>query len=161
MTKQIELTQGKIVLVSDHRFEHLNRWKWCASFHHGNWRAIRKQWFPCIKTIYMHREIMGITDPNILVGHRDGDSLNNQDENLRVCNNAQNLCNRGRQANNTSGYKGVHWLRKNKKWSAHIQVNSKVIYLGSFVNIEDAARAYNEAAKKHHGEFAYLNEVQS
>lgn len=161
MTKEIKLTRGKVALVSDHRFEYLNQWKWCAFFKRGKWRAMRKQYFPFIKNIYMHRQIMGVTDPEILVDHIDGDGLNNQDENLRICTNAQNLCNRGKQINNTSGYKGVHWIKENRKWSAHIQVNKKVIYLGSFTNIDDAARAYNEAAEQYHGEFANLNEVQS
>ena len=160
MTKTIELTQGKVALVSDNKYEYLNQWKWCAVFKRGKWRAMRKQWFPTIKTIYMHRAVMNVTDPKILIDHKDGNGLNNQDENLRVCNNIQNLCNRGAQINNTSGYKGVTWLRKNRKWSSHIQVNKKVIYLGSFTDIEDAANAYNEAAKKYHGKFAKLNIIR-
>jgi len=161
MTKKIELTQGKFALVSDHRFEYLNQWKWCAVYKRGKWRAMRKQWFPVIKTIYMHRVIMNVTDSQVLIDHWDGDSLNNQDENLRICTNTENLRNRGAQKNNTSGYKGVHWNKDNKNWVAQIQVNRKIIYLGSFANINDAAKAYNKAAEKYHGEFAQLNQVQS
>ena len=156
MTRQIPLTQGKVARVSDHRFEWLNRWKWCARFQRGIWYAVRNEGkFPFRKTILMHRAIMGVTDRKIQVDHRDGDGLNNQDDNLRVATNAENSRNRGKQKNNTSGFKGVSPY--GKKHRAYIRVDGKTIYLGSFSTAEEAARAYDAVAKKYHGPFASLN----
>jgi len=72
----------------------------------------------------------------------------------RICSTAENGRNRGRQANNTSGYKGVTWRKDDNCWQAQIQINGKKIYLGRFDNPELAAEAYRQAAKKYHGEFA-------
>ena len=105
----------------------------------------------------MHREILGITDPKINVDHLDGDGLNNQRSNLRVCTDSQNGANRGKQKNNKSGYKGVHWNKKTKKWAAQIQYHKKVLNLGYYSDIIEAAKAYDKKALELFGEFARLN----
>jgi hypothetical protein len=61
--------------------------------------------------------------------------------------------------NNTSGFKGVYWNKQNAKWTALIRLNNKKIHIGNYIDIKDAAKAYNEAAIKFHGEFAKLNEI--
>lgn len=58
---------------------------------------------------------------------------------------------------NASGFRGVSWRGERSKWAARIRVNSKLITVGYFPDIEDAARAYDVAAKKHFGEFAHTN----
>lgn len=157
--KEIELTKGKVARVSDHRFEYLNQRRWQAyQNEQGGWYAMRSEGTrPFQKNIKMHREIMGVTDPNIQVDHWDGDGLNNIDENLRVATNTQNAFNRGANKNNKSGFKGVSWHKKDNKYQASIQANGINIHLGYFTDPLDAARAYDEAAKKHHGEFAKTN----
>lgn len=100
-----------------------------------------------------------IIKDNQLIDHKDRDKLNCLDDNLRICEHQQNECNRVKNKNNTSGFKGVHWSKAANKWIAEIVVNYKNIYLGLFKIKEDAARAYNVAAIKYHGEFAVLNEV--
>jgi len=159
MTKTIELTQGKVALVSDNKYEYLNRWKWCAVFKRGKWRAMRKQWFPTIKTIYMHRAIMNITDPKILIDHKDGNGLNNCKSNLRIVTTAQNSMNAKKAANKSSIYKGVCFHKREKKWYAYIRKNYKLISLGYFNEEIEAAKAYNEKAKELFGEFANLNAI--
>jgi len=111
------------------------------------------------KTLYLHRIIMGITDTTLCIDHIDGNGLNNQKNNLRVCSNKENLRNRKIGKNNKSGFKGVCWRKCLKKWRACIKVNMKSKYLGHFDNILDAASAYNKAATMYFGEFAKLNKI--
>lgn len=152
--KQITLTQGKVTPVSDHRFEHFNQWKWHADLNHGNWYAVRIEGTRKIK---LHREIMGVTDPTIQVDHKDRDGLNNQDDNLRVATHAQNQHNRRLNKNNTSGFKGVFWDKRRKKYRAHIRVDGKKIWLGDFTDPTEAAKVRDGAAKQYHGIFATTN----
>ena len=94
--------------------------------------------------------------PNI-IDHKNGDKLNNAISNLRLATPSQNQANTNKQNNNTSGHKGVHWNKRNKKWVAKIGINGKGIYLGCFTNIDDAASAYDNAAQNYFGEFARLD----
>lgn len=77
---------------------------------------------------------------------------------IRLATNTQNVRNQGLHKNNTSGYKGIYWHKTNKKWVAHIMVDRKSIYLGSFYSSEEAHEVYCKAAKKYHGEFANFGE---
>jgi hypothetical protein len=83
----------------------------------------------------------------------------NRISNLRACTSAENNRNRQPRKNASSKYKGVFWDHGNK-WRAGIRVDGKQIYAGSFLIEEDAAKAYNTLAKKHFGEFAYINKVK-
>ena len=158
--KQIPLTQGKFAIVDDEDFEMLSKFKWCLRLANGKTYAYRRaknhEKHPS-KTVKMHRFILNIVDPKIEVDHIDSNGLNNQRYNIRPCTHSQNLKNRGRQKNNTSGFKGVFWSKNAKKWEASVKVNAKKIYLGLFLIKENAARAYDAYAKEHFGEFAKLN----
>ena len=159
--KEIQLTQGKVALVDDEDFEYLNQWKWFANNMKGNFYAVRaitvskcKQ-----KSISMHRLIMKPEKENV-IDHLDGNSLNNQKNNLRICTHAENMRNSKIYSNNTSGFKGVYWHKQTAKWMAYIRINNKQLHLGLFIDPKEAARAYNAAAIKHHGEFANLNKIE-
>lgn len=160
--KEIQLSQGKVALVSDHWFEELNKYKWYAKMN-GNsniYYAVRQpSWsFGKRKIIYMHRAIMG--DPiDMEVDHIDRNTLNNQVENLRLCTRSQNMRNTGKRTNSASSYKGVS--KNRSKWDARLRINGKIMYRGLFSTPEEAAHAYDEAAKKHFGEFANLNFPES
>lgn len=162
-TVQIPLTQGynAIVdvedsdLISRHWYAYVDKTTCYAISHCGGRKA---------KRLRMHRIVMGrvlgrALLESELVDHKDNNGLNNCRSNLRLATNAQNGCNRGLQRNNTSGYKGVQKCKD--KWKASIKVNKQVIYLGRFSDKHDAARAYNDAALKYHGEFACLNIISS
>jgi formate-dependent nitrite reductase cytochrome c552 subunit len=107
----------------------------------------------------MHRLIINNNDSKMHTDHKNNNPLDNRRENLRICTNSQNQMNTKVQINNTSGFKGVVWNKIAKKWVAQIKLNNKLKNLGYYINIKDAARAYNAAAIKLHGEFAKLNEI--
>lgn len=154
--KQIPLTQGKFAMVDDSDFEWLNQWKWYAKKCGCKWYAYR-----CVRslasktgytTIAMHTLIMH-TPEQMQVDHIDGNGFNNQKGNLRICTPSENSCYKTRHKNK---YKGVRKLSK-KSWIAYITHNKKSIYLGSFGQEQQAAEAYNRAARMYHNEFASLN----
>lgn len=155
--KEIELSQGKKALVDDDDYQYLNQWNWTANKHGNTYRVLR---YPKIngkrKIIYMHRLIMNAPD-NLEVDHIDHDNLNNQKSNLRTCTHKQNSVNRSPWG--SSKYLGVSYANVKGYFyiKAYIRVNGKLKDLGSFKTEEDAARAYDEAAKIYHGEFANLN----
>lgn len=98
--------------------------------------------------------------PEKAIDHRDGNPLNNSIANLRITDHIRNQWNRHLNKNNKSGYKGVHFVTRLKKYSAGIRIGTgKCIILGKFETAEEAAHAYNKAAVAYHGEFATLNPV--
>lgn len=104
----------------------------------------------------MHRLIMQ-PPPDMVVDHIDGDGLNNRRENLRICTPAQNRQNLIRAKFNPHGYRGVTWCKARNRFVAQIRHNNRIIYLGMFRAVEDAAMAYDEAARRIRGPFARVN----
>jgi hypothetical protein len=106
----------------------------------------------------------------MLVDHINRDKLDNRRSNLRLASRSQNEANKRKRrtqsgGKTTSRYKGVSFMKdwgtvvRTKPWRATITVDKKIIALGVYSTEEEAARVYNEAAKKHFGEYAYLNIV--
>jgi hypothetical protein len=162
MPSYIPLTQGQTAIVDDCFFEELTRYKWQAQRVYNKWYAKRQtSKGGVLSTLLMHREILRIThcpeSPH--TDHRDGNGLNNQIENIRPATSSKNRCNRGKQSNNTSGFKGVTFVKGAKKrpWFATIGLKRRYGSLGSYATAEEAAQAYDAAAMVLHGEFACLN----
>lgn len=105
----------------------------------------------------MHRLILS-PEAGFQVDHIDRDKLNNQRRNLRIITAQQNSLNRPGRGG-TSKFKGVCFIRAKNKWRATICKSGKIILLGYFDNEIEAAVVYNEAAKIHHGQFAFLNPI--
>lgn len=147
--KEIPLTQGKVALVDDSDYEELNKHKWYAHRHatKGRFYARRNTTINGERiTIRMHRQLLGIgEDSKVLTDHLDNNGLNNQRNNIRITNTFGNQWNKGKQINNTSGYKGISWHKQRQKWYASIKTNNQLIYLGVFVDINDAVAAYKQA----------------
>jgi hypothetical protein len=157
--RRLSLTKGKFALVDDEDYDILSQSHWCARTDGTNWYAERHakkdgRW----TMLKMHREILNCPS-NREVDHKDGDGLNNQKSNIRICFHRQNGANRKRQSDNQSGYKGVYvdtWHGYNYIRAAII-VSGKKIHLGRFKDFISAAIAYDNAAIKHYGEYAKLN----
>lgn len=156
--REIPLSRGKVALVSDEDYENISQYKWYAHFSSGKWYAYRNAQSLEGKrqTISIHRSILDV-GPISQVDHIDGDGLNNIRTNLRPATKLENSQNKGRQWNNTSGFKGVSYFKRTGRWVAHISIGGKNFHLGFFSTREEAARAYDEAALAHYGQFARLN----
>lgn len=149
MYKLIYTAKGEAAKVSPEDYNWLNQWKW---------RLSESGYFVRLTTIcnkrvrfFMHREIVG-AGKGEEVDHIDLDRVNNQRNNLRICTINGNKRNRIRRADSTMRYKGVY-RGQHRKYGARIQKK----HLGYFETQEDAARAYDKAAKELFGEFARLN----
>jgi ribosomal 50S subunit-recycling heat shock protein len=154
--KEIQLTQGKVALVDDEDYEYLNQWKWHIHNSRGYYYAARN-----INggKLFMHRAIIKPTK-DVFIDHVNRLTLDNTKINLRICTKAENCRNRKISTLNTSGYKGVAYIKNLNKYRATIRFNNKQMHLGYYIIPIDAARAYNEAAIKFHGEFANLNKIE-
>ena len=155
--KYITLSGGKKTMVDDDVFENLNKYKWGANKQRRTFYAGRA--LPRVGKKrphqYMHSVIMK-TPRGMQVDHIDGDGLNNQKNNLRICTNRENHFNLRKSTRNTSGITGVCWRKDRKKWQSYIGFDCKQIHLGYFVNKFDARKAYIVAQKKYYGKFAKL-----
>ena len=97
-------------------------------------------------------------DDPVYVDHVDGNGLNNHRKNLRIVSHPQNLANTGSRGG-TSKFKGVSWHAEKGRWGAGIMIDGRFKLLGRYDDEEQAALAYNLAAKEAWGEHAHLNQV--
>jgi hypothetical protein len=143
-------TKKGLVLIDDDLFDELNKYRWYI----GNNGYAQNDSKP---RKLMHRFIMG--NPKENIDHINGNKLDNRKCNLRVCNQSGNTANGKIRINNKSGYRGVSWNKKYKKWESYLTKNYKHFFLGYFDNKKIAAKVYNREAKKQFGEFARLNKI--
>lgn len=152
--KEIPLTQGKVSLVDDEDFDWLSKKKWTHTFY-GYASTSRKLPSGKWSNILMHRLITECP-PKMEVDHINMDKLDNRRENLRICTPSENKMNIGLKKNNQSGFKGVSWSRRAKKWQAAIGLNKVHHHLGWFDSKEEAIEAYRKKARELHGDFLRL-----
>lgn len=157
MTRTVQLTKGYAATVDDDDYERLvNEGSWCASEQKRRVYAVRGARHPSgvgRTVIPMHGFLTGWA----FVDHINGDGLDNRRANLRPATKSQNTMNSPLRLDSTSGFRGVSFTPQTGRWRAVIKVNYKRLHIGYFDEPEDAARAFDAAARIHHGEFARLN----
>lgn len=151
--KEIKLTNTYLVaLVDDEHFERLSKFEWRLD-NQGYVTTGQK------KHMVMMHQLLHTPDAGCITDHKDRCKLNNQMYNLRNATKAQNATNSKHYKSSTTGYRGVSLYARTGKFIAGIKVNKVRVHLGFFDSAVEAAKAYNEAAIKHHGEFATLNNI--
>jgi len=143
----LEITGGRIIMLDQEDAVLCEKsWWWDGQYAKGN------------DNEYLHRAIVqrvfGVIPADMFTDHIDGDPLNNRRGNLRIVTKAQNAANAAARGG-ASRYRGVFKARD--KWASQIAKGGIRLCLGSFDTEEEAASAYDQAARQVHGEYARLN----
>lgn len=159
--KHINLTQGKIAIVDDEDFDDLSKFKWHALRQRdGSFCACRMSGRPKRQRVYMHRQILCVVDRQFFVDHKNHNPLDNRRSNIRIATPAQNRHNsRPNNVKKTSKFLGVSWSKEHKSFRVALSINGKQQIIARSADEVEAAKLYNEAARKHYGEFAYINKI--
>jgi hypothetical protein len=108
----------------------------------------------------VHRIVWEMTNgpipSGVYVDHIDGNPNNSRIENLRLCNQSQNLANSKLSKSSKTGHKGVFYDPANKKYRAALRVRGVNVLEKRYHTLEEAVAARNEAARAHQGEFFRL-----
>lgn len=158
--KKIKLSQGKFALADDEDFRELSKYKWHVRT--GRTTLYAERYSPVREgggqQVMMHRQIMS-PPREMQIDHINHNGLDNRRRNLRICTNTENQQNSlpRKSSSSSSQYKGVHRGRGERKWTARIRTKVRQERIGTFLSEIDAAKAYDKAAKRLQGEFAYLN----
>lgn len=154
--KEIQLNRGMTTMVDDEFYDSLSKHRWHVEKFGNNFYASRN----CPekrRVIKMHREILG-AQSGAIVDHIDGNGLNNQLSNLRICTHSENMRNRLKDSGSLA--KGVSMSKSKKNpYFARIMVDGKQKSLGSFPTVQEAADAYDRAAVFYYGDFARTNRM--
>jgi hypothetical protein len=155
-TVLVPLSQGKFAIIDAGDANRVLGFNWSYRQHRGREYAIRA--LPGgRRNVFMHVELMGPLPDGFEVDHIDGNGLNNRRNNMREATRHQNMHNaRGRRVSR-SGYKGVSLNACSGRWIARIFLEGRQRSLGCYDTAEEAARAYDAAAREAWGEFAFAN----
>jgi len=164
--KEIPLTRGYVAIVDDCDYEYLMQWKWHSAQSSKNRSFYARACVNGRSSTWMHRvvlELAGFDLNGYVADHINGNGLINTRANLRVATVSQNRINSGQNNRNKTGYKGIYRRSDVAKesYAAEIVFKGTRYRLGAFGTPEEAAQAYNEAAIRLFGEFAWVNVIPS
>jgi len=157
--RKIKLKKGKFAMVDPEDYERLSRYKWHLSSENSTYYAQRSFYRKKTKstgTTGMHREVLRVP-AGFCVDHINRNTLDNRKANLRCATASENSRNRRPYKNVSSKYRGVSFNRQLGKFMVFIGCNRENIYLGCFDDEIAAAKVYDAAVEKYHGEFGILN----
>lgn len=154
MSYRLSLTNGHEVILDSEDFDTFGRFKWSGLCKDG--RVYARRSAPGLGgkqiTVLLHRAIMG-NPPGVFVDHINGNTLDNRRENLRVASRGQNRVNSKLNKDNASGYTGVMWHRRDKRWIARVTCEGVKHEKGGFSTAEEAASWRQMKAHELHGQF--------
>lgn len=157
--RELRLATGEVALVDDEDYDRVagSKW-WLLTTPAGG----RYAYQPATRadgghtSVLMHRVIMNAR-PRQQVDHKNGNGLDNQKSNLRVCTISQNNANKKKRPGQSSQFKGVSWNKTRKRWQAFIKKEGRSMFIGYFDDETTAAKAYDAKAIELFGEFARPN----
>lgn len=155
--RTIPLTQGKVAIVDTDDYEALSAHKWRANYTPSTFYAVREQSVGGVRRVFLMHRVLMAPAPGLYVDHINHDGLDNRRANLRVCTNAENQRNGRSRAGSSSKFLGVYWSAARSRWGAQIKIGGQTHGLGRYLDETEAARAYDAAAREHHGQFANPN----
>lgn len=130
-------------------YDNIKDYCWCEHIDGSGYHSLTAWDTKLKKIIKMHYIILHKN-----CDHNNQNPLDNRKENLRHATLCQNAQNKGLRKNNKTGIIGVKWHKTKKCWEATIQANNNKIYLGSFVDKEEAIKTRLKAEQKYMKEFA-------
>jgi hypothetical protein len=158
-TIEMQLSQGMTCLVdaADYDLVKMHRWYYHKSKSNSGYvKTNITNNGKCTKLL-MHSLIMNFPEKPLEIDHINLNGCDNRRSNLRICTHQQNNLNKTKHKNNTSGFKGVTYFKRDNKFAARIMFNKKSIHLGYFDTAAEAAKAYDAKAIELYGEFKVLN----
>ena len=145
------LADGRPFIVDAEDAAFVAQHKWRGSGKGNNYPAGRVHG----KDVKLHRVLAGVTDPCVMVDHRDRNPLNARRSNLRIATSRQNAVNHSHKPG-ASGLNGVR--QRGKTWTAFCHLNNKQFHCGTYSTAKDAATARDAVMRAIHGDFAATNE---
>lgn len=158
---KIPLTRGLFALIDEADIALLDGLVWFAmrggAAKRSNYAAHTFHGNGCPRPVFLHRWLLGAPD-GVLVDHANGDTLDCRRANLRLATHSQNTSNQPNRKRGALGFRGVRVLARGvRKYYATISVDGVRHDVRRLKTAREAALAYDELARKHHGEFAVLN----
>lgn len=146
-------TNENFCLIDIEDLERVLQYYWCQTSS-GYWETSFTTPEEATRRIKLHKFLTN-TNSKIMVDHKNRKKYDNRKNNLRVCNKYENARNSSVAINNTSGFTGVSYNQSRKRWKAAIRYkDTKEIFLGWYINKEDAIKARLKAEAKYYKEFA-------
>lgn len=159
----IVIISGKECIIDDSDLQIINGKRWIVTSCNGK-QYVRFNYSDTIDGkrkqihLYLHRHLLS-APKGMEVDHINGNTLDNRRSNLRVCTHRENIRNKKTPSHNKSGYKGVSYSARYKKYMVCIKMNGKTLHLGGFADPKEGYEVYKAKALELFGEYANFGSV--